>query len=83
MGSVADSVGAKVLLLFQSCKLFKEKLPKIGQKSVFEVISSVSKVVFGELFQRLPPCLVDKLKQNYRVDVSSPHPDGQVQMRPG
>ena len=29
MGSVADSVGAKVLLLFQSCKLFKEKLPKI------------------------------------------------------
>lgn len=83
MGSVADSVGTKVLLLFQFYKLFKEKLPKIGQKSVFGVISSASKVVIGELFQRLPPRLVDELKQYYWVDVSPPHSHRQVQMRTG
>lgn len=33
MGSVADSVGTKVLLLFQFYKLFKEKLPEIGKKA--------------------------------------------------
>jgi hypothetical protein len=36
MGSVADSVGAKVVLLFQFCKFFKEKQPKITEKSCFE-----------------------------------------------
>jgi hypothetical protein len=29
---VAEIVDAKVVLLFQSCKFFKEKLPKIGKK---------------------------------------------------
>lgn len=33
MGSVADSVGTKVLLLFQFYKLFKGKLPEIGKKA--------------------------------------------------
>ena len=43
----------------------------------------MSKAVIGELFQRPPSCLVDKLKQYYRVDVPPPQPDSQVQMRTG
>lgn len=86
MGSVADSVIAKVVLLFQPCKFFKEKQPKIGEKSVLgqkQAKSSVSKAVIGEFLQRLPPCLVDELKQYYRIDVPAPHPYRQVQVRSG
>jgi len=84
---VVETVDAKVVILFQSCKLLKEKQPKITEKSRFEAIlrkkNSVSKVVTGEIFQRLPPCLIDELKQHYRVDVPPPNPDCQVQVRSG
>lgn len=85
---MVETVDAKIAFLFQSCKFYKRNQRKISKKTIREhkqngnkdlnATKGLFKTSLRKFFQRLPPCLVDELKQYSRIDMPPPHPDSQV-----